>query len=341
MGAITSLFAYKVVRAATGLTRPGSPGLDALATHLACLDLDPDGPAEPGRMIPAGAYYAFLEAIARDLPDATALPLEVGASMRADEYGAFGLAWKTAPTLRDSLTRAERFGRLLTSVTEYSLTPIGDDLLFQLHRAGDRRLGLRLSNEASLASAIALAREGATGPVHARAVYFKHAAPPDIAAHRRYFGSEVHFRSTVDAILFPADLLDRPNRLGDPAIAGFLTAHLDRELRRIVGSEDPLTAIRQHLAAGMSAGTPTLAALARHLGLSPRTAQRRLADAGWTFQRLVDDVRADLARGLLTDTRYSLAEIAFLTGFADQSAFTRAFRRWTGRTPAAFRATGR
>ena len=71
--------------------------------------------------------------------------------------------------------------------------------------------------------------------------------------------------------------------------------------------------------------------------MSGRTLQRRLADQGHAYQDLVDNARYELAQRLLKKTDYALAEIAFLTGFAEQSTFSRAFKRWSRKTPAAFR----
>jgi AraC-like DNA-binding protein len=65
--------------------------------------------------------------------------------------------------------------------------------------------------------------------------------------------------------------------------------------------------------------------------------QRRLADRGYSYQTLVDEARRQLSKRLLEETDYSLFEIAFMTGFSDQSAFTRAFKRWAGQTPRSFR----
>lgn len=68
-----------------------------------------------------------------------------------------------------------------------------------------------------------------------------------------------------------------------------------------------------------------------------RTLQRRLSERGYSFQTLVDESRRQLAEQLLQQTDYSLAEVAFMTGFSEQSAFTRAFKRWAGQTPRSFR----
>ena len=82
---------------------------------------------------------------------------------------------------------------------------------------------------------------------------------------------------------------------------------------------------------------PTLSFIASELGIGSRTLQRRLSENGHSFQSVVDMARKDLAEKLLSETEYSLAEIAFLTGFSEQSGFTRAFKRWAGKTPRSYR----
>jgi AraC-like DNA-binding protein len=91
------------------------------------------------------------------------------------------------------------------------------------------------------------------------------------------------------------------------------------------------------IAQTLSEGAPKMAEIARELGLSARSFHRRLSEQGMSFQTLTEQTRRDLAEGLLRDERHSLAEIAFLTGFAEQSSFTRAFKRWVGQTPAIYR----
>ncbi len=140
MGQITSLFARKMVAAADGI--------DAGAA-LASVGLEPDAPWNPKEMIAADAYYGMLEWMA-DQIDVTDLPVKVGASMRCDEYGALGLAWKAAPTLRGSMTRVERYARLWTSVVRYELREVPEGILYIVHREAPRRLGVRLSNEREL-----------------------------------------------------------------------------------------------------------------------------------------------------------------------------------------------
>ncbi len=112
MGYVTSLFARKMVAAA-------GDQVDTAAL-LASVGLDAEGEWDPKAMIPADTYYSMLERIASQT-DVTDLPVRVGASMRLDEYGALGLAFKAATTLGGSYARVERYARLWTSVVEYEL----------------------------------------------------------------------------------------------------------------------------------------------------------------------------------------------------------------------------
>ena len=328
MGYVTSLFARKMVAAA------GS-GIDA-SVFLAQAGIDPDGPWDPRAMIPAATYYDMLERIAVEI-DVTDLPVRTGASMRLDEYGALGLAFKAATTLGASYARVERYARLWTSVVEYELQPDPRGTLFILHRPGERRLGLRLSNEATLASAVSIARQVSPVPVAPLEVRVRHPAPKRTGAHEDWFGCPVRFGTGLDAILFSDEALAQPNILGDEGISRYLVTHLDAELSQVAEDAPLVSQTKDAIAQALSEGAPKMADIARSLGLSARSFHRRLSEHGMSFQTLTEETRRGLAEGLLRDERYSLAEIAFLTGFSEQSAFTRAFKRWLGTTPASYR----
>ncbi len=221
MGAVTSLFVRKIVDAAgKGIDRPAL---------LRSVGLDPDAAVDPKVMVADTAYYDLLERMAGKI-DVTNLPLYAGATMRCDDYGALGLAFKAAPTLHGSFARVARYARIWTSVVEYELQPAVDATWFFLHRAGVRRLGLRLSNEATLASAAAISREVAPDGVFSPLeVHLMHPAPSEIKHHEAYFGCPVIFGSDRDALLISKAAINQANRLGDQGITQFLIGHLDRE----------------------------------------------------------------------------------------------------------------
>ncbi len=329
MGQITSLFVHKVVRQV-------DDGLDKRAL-LESVGVDPDSPVDPKLMVADTDYYAFLERIARSDPNAIDLPLRVGATMRCEDYGAFGLAWKSALSLRGSCERAERYARLLTSVATYQVWDADVGVYMQLHRDGKRRLGLRLSNEATIASIAAISQEVSTTEFKPLEIFFRHKAPRSTAAHERHFGCPVRFGTEMDALLVSSELMQRPNRLGDRSISKFFDSHLDEELSKHDDSASLERRVRIQVSQALSAGVPRISDIAGCLGLSGRTLQRHLSDRGYSYQTLVDESRRELAQRLLEETEYPLAQVAFLTGFSEQSAFNRAFKRWAGQTPRSFR----
>ena len=330
MGQITSLFIHKVIAQA-------DDSLDK-RRFLESVGVDPDAPIDPRIMVASSDYYEFFASLARADPNGQELPLRTGATMRCEDYGVFGLAWKSATNLRGSCERAARYARVLTSVTRYEIREADEGVYMYLHRDGDRsKLGLRLSNEASIASIAAICQEVSTSTFQPLAIYFRHEVAGSAAAHRHHFGCPVHFGAEMDALLISHDTMRAPNRVGDPSIVKFFDTHLEEELSKFNDDASLERRVRLRVSRSLSQGIPTLSDTASYFGMSGRTLQRRLADRGYSYQALVDESRRELAERLLKETEYPLAEVAFLTGFSEQSAFNRAFKRWAGQTPRSFR----
>ena len=329
MSQITSLYVHKVL----GHVSAGVETRDLLQG----LGLIPGDPVDPKFMVSADQFYDFFASVAARDPDGLTLPLRIGATMKSDEYGAFGLAWKSAPDLRGSFARSERYGHVLGSAETYSLEQSHDGWFFSLDKAGDGRLGMRLSNEASMSAVDVICKEVSTKPFMPLAIYLKHAARGEIAVYEKHFGCPVYFETERDALLVSEDSMDAPNKLGDQTIASFFDHHLEQELATLTDDKGLEQSVRRTVANVLSEGVPTLSHIASELGIGPRTLQRRLSDHGHSFQSVVDAARHELAQRLLRETEYSLVEVAFLTGFSEQSGFTRAFKRWAGQTPRSYR----
>ena len=106
-----------------------------------------------------------------------------------------------------------------------------------------------------------------------------------------------------------------------------------------LGNEDPVeTLVEREISRSLSEGIPKMADVARRLAMSERTLHRRLSERSVSFKSLVRKTRRHVAENLLRNSRYPVTEVAFLTGFSEQSAFHRAFKRWSGITPAQWRA---
>jgi AraC-like DNA-binding protein len=185
---------------------------------------------------------------------------------------------------------------------------------------------------------MAISREVSSRPFQPEAVFLKHEAPRETDGHEAYFGCPVHFGSDKDAIRVSTQTVRTPNKVGDASIARFFDTLLAAEVGTLDDTVPLDRRVLDRVSTALSGGVPALSDVARDLGMSGRTLQRRLATQETSFQSLVDEARRRLALRLLRrEAEVTLTEVTFMTGFSDQSAFTRAFRRWTGQTPGAFR----
>lgn len=334
MGEISTLFVHKVVGVAATSSACGAAEQRDLFLSVG---IDPQAPVDAKHMIADTDYYGLCERVAQAYGFGPSLSVHVGASMSCDDYGAFGLAWKSALSLRGSYDRAERYGRMLTTVSSYQLLRQDGRNYMTLNRAGERRLGLRLSNEQTLVAIAQISREVCQAHFRPDAVYFKHPPPSDISAHESWFECPVQFGADRDALEVSDQLLETPNRLGDQSISGFFDNHLEAELAKLKGDAGLAQRVRIQVSSALSEGLPLISDVAQRLGMSGRSLQRRLSERGYAYQDIVDSARRELAERLLCNTQYSLAEVAFLTGFAEQSTFSRAFKRWKGQTPRSYR----
>lgn len=328
MGRITKLFAQKIISNVDA-------DFDKKAL-LASLGLDHNGSVDPSQMLGDNQYYDLLEQMAALDRDPKTLPLRTGASMRCDEYGALGLAMKSALTLRGTYERAIRYAIVLTSVAGYELERTPEGAYMHLRRSGERRLGMRLSNEATIASIATIAREVSTQPLRLLGVFFQHPSPGG-EEHRNFFGCPAYFDAPRDALWLSNDMLDTPNQVGDEGISRFFDAHLREEIQKWQAPPTLEQEVKSYVSRVLSEGVPTISETAQKLAMSGRTLQRRLSENGTSYQHLVDEARRQLAETLISDTDYSLADIAFMSGFSEQSAFSRAFKRWKGQSPRSYR----
>lgn len=170
-----------------------------------------------------------------------------------------------------------------------------------------------------------------------------HPRPPHADEYRRMFSPALHFEQAATAIHFDARLLRGAVGISPAALQAFLRDAPQSVFLKQVSQGGWAERVRRHLRRGFGpstaapAGGPTLQALARHFGLSPATLRRRLDDEGAGWQALKDEVRRDLAIHRLADRRLSIEQVAVQLGFTDASSFHRAFRKWTGAAPGAYR----
>lgn len=312
-----------------------SSGPDSREDLLASIGLSPD--VDPGdwmrETVDEDAYYELLERATAT--DDFGLPFRYASTVQVDDFGALGLALKTANTLRDALLRLVRYILVLSDTLEYELHDEVGGGVFVMSRPGHRR-GAQLANECALAAVTSFLRQVTDSKVTPVAVSFRHHRPPSDEPHRSYFGCPIRFEDRVNALHLSSETLETRTRLADEGLSAFILATLDglKEEK----AERPLEAqVYSAVTDSLPDGRPRKSQIARRLGMSERTLHRRLAERGQTFQAITGRAQREAAESLLVNGDNSLAEVAFLTGFSDQSAFTRAFKGWTGQTPLRFR----
>jgi AraC-like DNA-binding protein len=168
----------------------------------------------------------------------------------------------------------------------------------------------------------------------------RHGPEGPVATYRRVLG-DVVFHAERNELLVPRAQWDLPNPRNDASLARVLEHHADDLVARLPASHDPLDAVRAAIGASLRAGETTIEQTAARLRVSTRTLQRQLAAGQTTYRVALDSVRAEVARAMLVTTDRSLVDLAYSLGYSDPSAFNRAFRRWTGMTPLAYRRSGR
>lgn len=264
--------------------------------------------------------------------------LHAAQAIRPGAFDVLDYAVRTAPTLRAALLRLARYNRLVHDLATFELVDEGGALRV-LHRFAGEGVGpCRHAAEFTLASLMVVGAQIGGQALTAQAVAFAHEAQGDVQAFSDVFGVEPLFGAPVSCLVLAAHRLDQPLPAADPALSRIVTAHAE-QLLLAHGPALPsvVEQVRQQLAQNMANGPMGLRDVAQRLHLSERSLQRRLDAEGTRFADLVDDVRRELALRYIADERLALGEVAYLLGFAEPSPFHRAFKRWTGTTPAAAR----
>jgi AraC-like DNA-binding protein len=169
-----------------------------------------------------------------------------------------------------------------------------------------------------------------------QAVCFAHARPERVSEQERIFRSPVHYGCPRNELVLDRGLLERPQRHAEPRLLAMLDRQLDGLLSKLPESRSFQGEVRRCMMDELPEREPGMAAIAAKLHMSPRSLQRRLQSEGTSFAEVLFELRRDLALRYLRDQRIAIGEVGFLLGFLDVSAFHRAFKRWTGFTPAEY-----
>jgi AraC-like DNA-binding protein len=190
--------------------------------------------------------------------------------------------------------------------------------------------------DGALAALVSILRELCGDGWSPAAVFLTHSAPDNVAPYREYFQAPLHFGSDVCVLRFGAHWLDRPVAGADPQ-----RLRLARAKALAIGEPRLVEKVQRTLRTLLLHSRGSGADVAQSLAMHRRTLDRRLSAAGTTFQEVLDRVRFAVTKELLDGSTLTLIDITATLGYADEASFIRAFRRWTGTTPGAWRDSAR
>jgi AraC-like DNA-binding protein len=303
---------------------------------LAAVGASPRALADPDARIPMSAGAGFLaRAEAATGDNCIGLHIAEHADLRSVDVHFYAMT--ASATLRDAFDRLSRYQRLIHESTRVDLVPVGNGVALR-HLLPGGLSAPRHTAEFLLAAWLRTGRLITATDWNPSEVRFAHVAPSSTGEIERFFRAPVLFATGENALVVPDDALVLPCIGADPALASFMDRYAHDHMPPGAPVEGVSDRVRSVVSAQLREGVANAAVTAGLLKMSVRTLNRTLAAEGTSYRVILDQLRHELATRHLADSRTSIGEVAFLLGFSELSAFYRAFKRWTGQTPADYRA---
>ena len=305
---------------------------------------------DPDVVVPLRTLHALLDEAERLTRDPF-LGLHMAQSFPRGLFGIVEFIARNCATVREGLHRIVQYSSLMTNRVAVTFEErggpaqgmgpgMGPGMGIIEHRIpGEPLASGRHANEFFVCAIVLQARELSGARFAPARVSFAHPRPADIGELVLQLGtSAIEFGAGKNRLELPGAVLELPIRSADPALLSVLDREAAHDLALRPTPRAFMDEVRAAIEAQLAHSAPSLQAIARIVGTSERTLQRRLGEDGRSFRDVVDEVREKLARTYLNELGLSLGEVAYRLGYAEVSAFLRAFKRWTGLTPSQFRA---
>jgi AraC-like DNA-binding protein len=286
---------------------------------------------EPSGRIEINKLDALLGAVIPLIHD-PAFGLKAARCWHPSNLGVLGHAWITSSTLRTGLNRLVRYHKILgeRGTLEIEETPGG--IAIRVFPNRENQEVAAVVADVVMSIFLDMCRMNAGADLRPSLVSLKREPPESDEAYVHFFGCPVQFGANENAFVLSREDADRLLPSSNRQLATMFDRMLTEEISRL-DKTDIVARCKAALLENLSSGEVSEEDTAKHLHMSPRTLQRKLALAGLTYMQLVDEIRKDIALRYINDPRYSITDITFMLGFSYPSAFTRAYKRWTGETP--------
>lgn len=271
---------------------------------------------------------------AADAADYPLFGLEMSGYQGLKIFGPLGLLASQCDTVADSLEIIQKYFHFHASGVSINLIPHGKDVHLCLDIMIDPSISQEQLMEMSLVLGYNVMCEFSPEFAEATRLSFKHAPLADPEQYKAFTRAKIAFNQEKDALIFPARLLEQKPCAASEEVRNYLEAFLAREAR---GHDQPLPQkVSKLIYELIPTGEATLTTIAPMLGMNVRTLQRELRQADTEFRSLLDDVRFEIARSALEQNQ-SITDVALNLGYSELSAFSRAFKRWSGVPPQQWR----
>ena len=294
---------------------------------------------DPDLRIPAETHYQLCE-LAEQLTGDPGVGLLAGQVIDPERMGLVGHVFFNCDTLGEAVIQYVRLHRLINESVTLSFEQTPDQAILTWQPDSPDHY-CRQDMDRTLAAALCRTRHFIHRGIEADWLEISHPEPEYAQEYRRLFGGQVMFGCGITRMAFSSAHLGHaiPNR--NPYVYSAVLKQVNAVLARLQTRRSFSRKVRRLISRQMATDKIDADTLARQCHMSRQTLYRRLKKEGLSFHELVDQVRRDKAVRYVAEDHYALGEIAFLLGFSELSAFSRAFKRWTGTAPAQFRAEHR
>lgn len=296
------------------------------AAFWAATDLTPELVGDDdARISPAQFCVAWAELVRATKPE---IALALADAMPPGAFGIVEYVCRSAPTVREALLQWVRYLNLLDDAVVVGLVVEGDRAYLRVEVESEAPAPG--AHELCFALVAQRVKQFSAVPFRVSSVEFVHRNDP--AVYRAWFDAPVTFGAPINQLVFPAAALDATLVSSDPALLAILTRTAEALLRDRPADASLETQIARVLREVLRTNEGNVELVAKRLGMTSRSLQRRLKEENTSFNAVRERVRRELTERYLAE-KLSISEISFLVGFSEPSAFFRAFKRWTGMTP--------
>ncbi|QCY09431.1 AraC family transcriptional regulator [Pseudomonas sp. MPC6] len=299
-------------------------------------DIDLKAIDDPYQTVRLDNFTHLLE-LAALLTKRPMLGLELGAQQNPAKWGAFGYVVLNSPTVGAALYNMATFLKSSQGGTRMAYINRGDRIGIEYAILHPKVVHKNQDAEFAMAYVKHVVDQLCEHSVTPSGVYFQHDPLGDISTYQKLLGITPYFDQPVNTITYSATLEDKPVPSADLKLFPIIKKHLIDLINSAPDDFDLIASVSYHIRQTLPGGQSRLENVANIMAIGPRTLQRQLKEQGINFAQILDNTRRELAIQNIEALTMEIKEISFLLGFSDTSAFIKAFKKWTGETPAKYR----